>query len=121
MALPLIAHFAYLGVACAITKVRPSTLIRVAEDGVVNLAQGAKRKVRSAKNKVSVEYNARMIDKLQRRVEADMSAIAEMTVEQRREVEKQQAAVFARANELRAKREAKEHPHASREGSSASV
>lgn len=97
----------WLAAGCIITKTRPSTLVRGVEDGCIAVGKSVASKTRKAKAAVATEYAARSIDKLQRSVEAQYEGIAAMSVAERRALEKQQRAVFARAEELRAKREAK--------------
>lgn len=118
--------------ACIALKSRPSTLIRVAEDGAIGagkaIARAPKAVVRGTKrlaHETSLEYRARVIDKLQRAVTQQADELRNMDPEARAKLAADEAAIFRRADELRAKREAKsakrKAPRASREGRSATV
>ena len=115
--------------ACVVLKSRPSTLIRVAEDASIkagkavaaapmNLVRGAKR----LGHETSLEYRARQIDLLQQAVVTQAVELRNMAPEKRAQMASDEARVFARAEELRAKREGRQAkdkaPRASRAGRS---
>lgn len=101
-------RLAVFGVLAATAlKARPSTLLRVAEDvvvdGVTGIAQGTKGFVRRTK----VEYHARMLDKAQRAVEREDKFFETATPEQRNEALRDAADVLARAHALGQARKSK--------------
>ncbi len=109
-----------IGVACIITRERPSTLLRLAEDttlnGFKNIASGTRRFVRGVKREVA----ARQIDAAQRKLETYMANLHNLTPEQRDALMRDEAAIQARAIELRDRRESKgKARRASHAGSSA--
>lgn len=107
MAIPLIpaaiAGVAVVGGMVA-SKLRPSHIVRSVEDGVLaassKVANGTKNAVRA----VRVEYNAREIDKMQRKVEKLAVKVRQMDPEERAQLAAEEAAILARAEELRTSR-----------------
>lgn len=117
-----IASFALLRVGQ-----RPSTLIRIGEDAVVGVAQGATNKTRSAARAVKREYTARKIARMQQELRAQAEALSAMTAGEVAVFAADQAAINARVAELlgakpaakKAKAPAKKAPRAARSGRSA--
>jgi len=106
-AIPLIAGAAILAV------IRPSNIVRGAENVVIGagklVARGATGTVSGTKRlarATQVEYRARQIEKAQRAVSDEIEALRTMSPDERAELAAMQAAVLARAEELRTQREA---------------
>lgn len=87
--------------------IRISTVVRLVEDGVVGTARAVKRTAKKFGHEYSVEYNARIIDKLQRRISIEAATLQAMSDAQRAKLAKDQGEVFARVEELRLARKAK--------------
>lgn len=116
MALPIIpaAIAIRVGIAAAVlvlARQRPSTLVRLAEDGVAGtgklIAAAPKAVVRSAKRvarSTKVEYQARLIARAQEAVAVEAATLRNMTPDVRAKFAADQAAIFARAEELRLER-----------------
>ena len=120
------------GLVCYIWKCRPSTALRVIEDTALKVPKAIGRKARSAKHAIKQEYRARMLVKMQETISNEQLALRAMSPAQLKQLAKDQAEVFARAEELRAEREAandfkrrianaRQAPRASRKGRSAAV
>lgn len=113
--------FIALGIACVALRARPSTIIRLGEDGLLNTTRRIGDKARSAKNAVRREYRARMLDAASRQLERDMAMMRKLSPKQRDALAKDEAAIFARAEELREQREGGKPRHASRDGYAAQL
>jgi hypothetical protein len=116
--------------ACVALKSRPSTLIRVAEDASIKVGKvvgsaplAVVRGTKRLAHETTLEYRARQIDKLQQAVTRQAAELRDMEPEARAKLAADEAAIFRRAEELRAKREAKQGkaPRASRAGRSATA
>ncbi len=107
--------------ACIVLKARPSTLLRVGEDTVLNgfknIERGAKRFARSVRH----EYRARQLVAAQEALAKDMEAIHRMTPAQRAALLRDQNEIDARAAELIASRTSKADRRAARVGRRAQV
>lgn len=90
-------------VGLTIIKARPSTLLRLAEDGVMSVGSRAKHLVRSTKR----EYQARMYAKATEAVQRADAEFEAMTPNQRRDATADQAAILARSAEILRERRAK--------------
>lgn len=123
---------------CVVARARPSTIVRCGEDLGIGAAKAAAERARlsaeAAKRfgrSVRVEYRARQIDKLQAALEAEARVLRDMPADKRAELAATEAAIFARAEELKAAREglkpepvqppAKPRRRASRSGSVATA
>lgn len=101
--LPVIAAVG-VGV-CLLVRARPSTLVRVVEDAAIKAPKNVARRAKRIKHDVTIEYKARQIDKLQRAVAVEAATLRAMSDEQRAALAADEAAIFRRAEELRAQRE----------------
>lgn len=81
-------------------KGRPSNVVRVVEDGVAYLPKKAHKGAKALAAKTRVEYRARMLARLQQQVSKEAAAIGKLSAKERRALEKEQAAILARADEL---------------------
>lgn len=108
--------------------IRPSTLLRVVEDGVLTAAtgigRGAKHVGLSVKNSVQrgshavrIEYHARMAAAVVAETQRMAELMATMTPEQLAAVQADMEAIHDRAQQLMQEREAKASRRASRTGS----
>ena len=105
----------FIAGAAVIAAVRPSNIVRGAENVVIGtgklIARGATGTVRGTKRlarATSVEFKARQIEKAQRAIAEEVEALRSMSPEDRRELAAMQTAVLARAEELRLQREAEQ-------------
>lgn len=94
-----------LGGAAAIgliaAKGRVSTLVRVVEDGVVGGAKGIARGAKRFKRAVKVEMSARQLAAMRAAVERADAQYAALSTAERRQFDKDVAAIQCRAEELR--------------------
>lgn len=86
---------------------RPSTYIRLAEDGVLSATRKATTKAKQLPKQVRTEYAARKIEAAQRALEVTFEQLEGMTPEERREYDAAQLMILQRVAELRAARRAK--------------
>lgn len=107
MALPLVPLAVAAGV-CAIWRARPSTIIRVVEDVIVDSSVAVARSAKRTTRSVRLEYNARLINKLQEKIAVEAIHLRSMPEDERAALAAEQAAIFRRAEELRAQRAAKQ-------------
>lgn len=110
MALPIIpaAIAIRVGAAAAVlvlARQRPSTLIRLAEDTVLVVPKAVARRAKSVVRSTKIEYQARLIARAQQAVAIEAATLRAMPEEQRAKFAADQAAIFARAEELRRERE----------------
>lgn len=101
---PIIAGVAL----CAIWRARPSTLLRVVEDAAIAAPKAVAKRVTNFGKNIDIEYQARMLDRMKRRIHKQQMALRDMSPAQRAELARNEAAVFARAEELQAQREGQE-------------
>ena len=87
---------------------RISTIIRVIEDTAVAAGTGIARRTKSAAHATSVEYQARMLARAQRRVVEQQKLWRGMSKEERAAAARDEAIIQARAAELIANRAAEE-------------
>lgn len=88
-------------IALVAAKGRPSTLFRLVEDGVVGSAKGIARGAKRFKRSVKIEYSARQLAAMRAAVERADAQYAAMSVAERREFDKDVAAIQCRAEDLR--------------------
>lgn len=99
---------------CVVARARPSTLVRVAEDGVLGMGKASADAVKAGVHKatefghtVRMEMRARQIDRLQQAISIEAEQLRDMDPEARAKLAADEARIFARADELRKEREGK--------------
>jgi hypothetical protein len=97
---PIIVGVGVIGIA-AIAKARPSTLFRVLEDSVVGAGKAVARGARSATHGVRIEYNARQLARVAKRVEKHEAELSGMSNAQRAAHDRDVEAIVSRAKEIR--------------------
>ncbi len=97
---PIIVGVGVIGIA-AIAKARPSTLFRVLEDSVVGAGKAVARGARSATHGVRIEYNARQLARVTKRIEAHDAELSKMSKAQLAAHERDVKAITLRALEIR--------------------
>jgi hypothetical protein len=98
------------GIGMALVKARPSTVLRVAEDATIGAAEHTYSGVRKLGTAIRHEYRARQIDALQRAVEKQAKHLRDLSPDQRAQLAADEAAIFSRVAELRAKRDGEQPP-----------
>lgn len=84
--------------------IRPSTLLRVVEDGVITAGSSIARRTKSVAHAVSIEYQARQLDAYMRHIARTAQRYEQMTPEERYMYADDMATIEARAAELAARR-----------------
>lgn len=103
------------GVAlCVIWRARPSTLLRVVEDTTIAVPKAIAKRAKRFKADLKIEYEARLINKLQEKISIEAATLRNMSEADRQALAKQQALIFARAEQLRVERDAKRHARSAR-------
>lgn len=92
------------GALLAITKTRPSTVLRMGEDMATLVGRSTIRGPKRFAHAVRIEYNARQLARHARIVEQHDAALAKMTKAQRIAHDRDVEAITSRAIELRTKR-----------------
>lgn len=112
MAIPFIPAALVVAGAAVVSVIRPSTAVRLVEDGVIGtgklVVRGAKRVGQGAKraaHETKIEYKARALDRARASVQAEAEALRELSPDELRALAEEQARILARAEELRAQRE----------------
>lgn len=87
--------------ALVVAKGRPSTLFRLAEDGVVSVGRGVARSTSRFVHKVDIEMQARQLARGRRNVERQAARLKSMSAAQRAQLDADTAEIIKRANELK--------------------
>jgi ribosome-binding protein aMBF1 (putative translation factor) len=96
-----------VAVVCRIWGARPSTLMRVVEDAAIAVPRGIAKRAGKLKREVKVEYEARLVDRMQERIAGQQAALRRMSRAELAALAKDEARILERAEQLRTKREAR--------------
>ena len=90
--------------------IRPSTIMRLAEDTIIGGVKMAGRglkatghKAKRVKHNIGIEYTARTLARMQRRIERDSTRLESMTHAEIKQIEKDQQQILKRVEQLRHK------------------